>query len=47
MIDTGIEAIKCSKGFGMPSGHSSASSLFAITVFLDIFHGYELGKDKS
>jgi hypothetical protein len=39
MISDAITPITCSKAFGNPSGHSSASSLFAIAVFLDVFHG--------
>ena len=31
--------IKCSAAFGNPSGHSSASSLIAFVVFMDVFHG--------
>ena len=43
MVDPLITPYKCSKGFGNPSGHSSASSLSAITFFLDIFHGSQIG----
>lgn len=39
MIDSQIYPYTCSKGFGMPSGHSSASVLIGIVIFLDIFHG--------
>ena len=37
-----IEAYKCEKEFGMPSGHSSGCSLFLITMTLDLFHGAKL-----
>lgn len=43
MVASWIKPFKCSKGFGNPSGHSSASSLWAITLFLDIFHGAKIG----
>jgi membrane-associated phospholipid phosphatase len=33
-----FEAIKCSKSFGNPSGHSSGATATAYTIFLDIFH---------
>ena len=39
MIQPKIEPISCSKAFGNPSGHSSASALFSIALFLDVFHG--------
>lgn len=39
MIDSTIISYSCSKGFGNPSGHSSAAWSFAIILFLDIFHG--------
>ena len=38
-----ITPYKCSKGFGNPSGHSSAASLIAVTLFLDVFHGSKVG----
>jgi len=40
MIDKDIVPIRCSKGFGNPSGHSLAATLSAITIFLDVMHGY-------
>lgn len=39
MIDSGIIPYTCSTSFGMPSGHSSASQVISIVIFLDIFHG--------
>jgi membrane-associated phospholipid phosphatase len=42
MLKSDIKPISCSKGFGNPSGHSSASSLIAIVLFLDYFHGTPL-----
>lgn len=39
MIDKEIISYSCSKGFGNPSGHSSAAWSFAIILFLDTFHG--------
>ena len=43
MIDREIISYSCSKGFGNPSGHSSAAWSFAIILFLDIFHGMPHG----
>ena len=43
MIQPLISPEKCSLGFGNPSGHSHASSEFAITLFLDVFHGAQIG----
>eukprot|EP00356_Strombidium_inclinatum_P011479 CAMPEP_0170480330 /NCGR_PEP_ID=MMETSP0208-20121228/1212_1 /TAXON_ID=197538 /ORGANISM="Strombidium inclinatum, Strain S3" /LENGTH=154 /DNA_ID=CAMNT_0010752861 /DNA_START=310 /DNA_END=771 /DNA_ORIENTATION=+ len=40
MFSPNIEPISCSTGFGNPSGHSSASAVIALTLFLDTFHGY-------
>ena len=42
MMDEQIEALKCEKEFGKPSGHSSGCSLFLITMTLDLFHGAKL-----
>ena len=39
MIDSNITPYSCSTGFGNPSGHASASAVFFIFLFLDIFHG--------
>lgn len=39
MIQSTIKPISCSKSFGNPSGHSSASILFGVALFLDVFHG--------
>jgi len=44
MIQSTITPEKCSSGFGNPSGHSHASSLFAVALFLDVFHGAQIGK---
>ncbi len=35
-------AKECSKEFGYPSGHSHASAIFSIMLFLDIFHGKDI-----
>ena len=40
MIDEDIVPIRCSTGFGNPSGHSLAATLSSITIFLDVMHGY-------
>jgi len=45
MIDTEIIPVKCSDGFGLPSGHASSSSVFAIAIFLDYFHGSDINSD--
>jgi len=45
MIDDQIEPITCSKGFGNPSGHSLASAMFSVFIFLDLMHGYTRGKN--
>jgi membrane-associated phospholipid phosphatase len=47
MIDREIISYSCSKGFGNPSGHSSAAWSFAIILFLDIFHGMPHGKNQN
>ena len=39
MLNKLIDPISCSKEFGMPSGHSSASVAMAIVCFLDLFYG--------
>lgn len=39
MINSDIVPISCSKAFGDPSGHSSASFILGIVLFLDVFHG--------
>lgn len=39
MAEGQIHPLSCSKAFGNPSGHSSASWAFAITVFLETMHG--------
>ena len=44
MIDPTIEAMRCSKQLGNPSGHSSGALVTAISIFLDIFHGAQVGK---
>ena len=41
MIEPSITPISCSKAFGNPSGHSSASQLIGLILILDIFHGKE------
>ena len=46
MIDGNIVPYTCSKGFGNPSGHSSSSSLFAIMLYLDLFHGSHVSNDR-
>ena len=38
MINSEIEPISCSRAFGEPSGHSSASFIIGIVLFLDTFH---------
>lgn len=43
MILSTITPNKCSVGFGNPSGHSHASSTFAVVLFLDVFHGAQIG----
>ena len=43
MIQPDITPEKCSVGFGNPSGHSHASSEFAVVLFLDVFHGAQIG----
>jgi len=40
MLESKIVPDTCSTTFGAPSGHSSAAVAFAITVFLDVFHGH-------
>ena len=40
MIDKDIDPIRCSKGFGNPSGHSLAATLSATAIFLDVMHGF-------
>lgn len=42
MINSNIIPVSCSKAFGTPSGHSSSSMMFAIIVFMDIFHSKSL-----
>ena len=39
MMDSAIKPISCSKSFGNPSGHSTASSMITIVLFFDLFHG--------
>jgi membrane-associated phospholipid phosphatase len=39
MIASNIHPFTCSKQFGMPSGHSSASWTITMCFFLDMFHG--------
>ena len=39
MAEGNIHPLSCSKAFGTPSGHSSASVTFAIVLFLDVMHG--------
>ena len=39
MIDGEITPVKCSKAFGSPSGHSSASIIITLALFLDWMHG--------
>jgi len=39
MISSDITPVTCSKAFGQPSGHSSASLLVSIVLFMDTFHG--------
>ena len=46
VISSSIIPISCSKEFGNPSGHSSASSLFSIFLILDAFHGTPLRSDE-
>ena len=40
MVDDNIYSYTCSTSFGNPSGHSSASSVFAVCLMLEIFHGH-------
>jgi membrane-associated phospholipid phosphatase len=47
MIEPNITPLKCSSSFGNPSGHSTGSALFAIVVFLDVFHGKNNKYHKS
>ena len=47
MIDSEIKPITCSKGFGNPSGHSSAASMLTIVLFLDTFHGTPYAMNKA
>ena len=35
-----VEVLKCSKSFGNPSGHSSLSACFYLTLFLLYFHDH-------
>ena len=42
MIEPGITPLSCSKAFGQPSGHAMSSSLIAITMVLDVFHGSQI-----
>ena len=39
-VDENIKAFVCEKEFGNPSGHSSGAFLILITVFVDVFHGF-------
>ena len=39
MISDIIIPLSCSNEFGNPSGHSAIASQFAISFFLDVFHG--------
>lgn len=39
MISATVKTYTCSKQFGMPSGHSSASWCLTMAFFLDMFHG--------
>ena len=39
MISDTIKPLSCSSEFGNPSGHSEASILVGLGVFLDVFHG--------
>ena len=39
MVQSSIVPISCSRAFGDPSGHSSASVIIGIVLFLDRFHG--------
>ena len=41
MVDGGPDILACVKSFGDPSGHSSASAMVSLMLFLDIFHGNE------
>lgn len=46
MMTKDIFPYSCSKGFGNPSGHSSASAVFSIVLFLDYFHGNPIRSNK-
>ena len=39
MVQSSIVPISCSRAFGDPSGHSSASIIIGMVLFLDTFHG--------
>lgn len=40
-MDPKVMGLDCSKTFGSPSGHSAASSLAFVILFLDVLHGSE------
>ena len=42
MMDATVDAMRCERQFGSPSGHSSGASVFLIMMTLDIFHGTKL-----
>lgn len=47
MISSNIRPFSCSIGFGNPSGHSSSASLFAVLLYLDLFHGSPVSNDTQ
>jgi hypothetical protein len=46
VLESLIKPISCSKEFGNPSGHASASALFSLFLILDLFHGSPLRSDQ-
>lgn len=47
LLNENITPLVCSKEFGNPSGHSSASAMISIVLILDIFHGSPLKSDSK
>jgi membrane-associated phospholipid phosphatase len=47
VISSNIIPISCSKEYGNPSGHASASTLFSLFLILDTFHGRPLSSDQQ
>ena len=42
-----ISILRCDKEFGNPSGHSYASSMIFILLYLDLFHGAKYTKSQA